>query len=143
VVIAGSKAAVERAMVACKDAGAKRALPLPVSVPSHCALMQPAAEKLKAMLADITVSVPNIAVVQNVDAKPVESAAAIVDNLVAQLYQPVLWTQCVTAMATSGAELVIECGPGKVLTGLNKRIDKTLQAAAINDAASLAAALEL
>ena len=143
VVIAGAKAAVERAMVACKDAGAKRALPLPVSAPSHCALMQPAAEKLQAELAGITVTVPNIAVIQNVDATPVQSAKAIVENLVAQLHQPVLWAQCITSIATSGAELVIECGPGKVLTGLNKRIDKTLQAAAINDAASLAAALEL
>jgi len=142
VVIAGSKAAVERAMVACKEAGAKRALPLPVSVPSHCALMQPAADQLSEMLASIQVNVPIIPVVQNVDAKVATSGESIVKNLVAQLHQPVLWTQCVEAIATYDADLVVECGPGKVLTGLTKRIDKTLQSASINDAASLAATLE-
>jgi [acyl-carrier-protein] S-malonyltransferase len=142
VVIAGSKAAVERAMVACKEAGAKRALPLPVSVPSHCALMLPAAEKLRTMLAGMTVKVPTVSVVQNVDAKVAHSAEAIVNNLVAQLHQPVLWTQCVESIAASGVELVVECGPGKVLNGLTKRINKTLQTASINDAASFAATLE-
>jgi [acyl-carrier-protein] S-malonyltransferase len=142
VVIAGSKAAVERAMVACKEAGAKRALPLPVSVPSHCALMLPAAEKLRTMLAGMTVNVPTVSVVQNVDAKVAHSAEAIVNNLVAQLHQPVLWTQCVESIAASGVELVVECGPGKVLNGLTKRINKTLQTASINDAASFAATLE-
>jgi len=142
VVIAGSKDAVERAMVACKEAGAKRALPLPVSVPSHCALMKPAADQLQTMLAGMTVTVPSIPVLQNVDGKPAESAESIVNNLVAQLHQPVLWTHCIAGVATSGAELVVECGPGKVLTGLTKRIDKSLQSVAINDAASLAAALE-
>lgn len=142
VVIAGSKAAVERAMVACKEAGAKRALPLPVSVPSHCALMQPAADQLSEMLTSIQVNVPIIPVVQNVDAKVATSGESIVKNLVAQLHQPVLWTQCVEAIATYDADLVVECGPGKVLTGLTKRIDKTLQSASINDAASLAATLE-
>jgi [acyl-carrier-protein] S-malonyltransferase len=142
VVIAGSKAAVERAMVACKEAGAKRALPLPVSVPSHCALMLPAADKLRTMLAGMTVKVPSVSVVQNVDAKVAHSAEAIVNNLVAQLHQPVLWTQCVESIAASGVELVVECGPGKVLNGLTKRINKTLQTASINDAASFAATLE-
>ncbi|MFT7177860.1 MAG: [acyl-carrier-protein] S-malonyltransferase [Oceanospirillaceae bacterium] len=142
VVIAGSKAAVERAMVACKEAGAKRALPLPVSVPSHCALMLPAANKLRTMLAGMTVKVPTVSVVQNVDAKVAHSAEAIVNNLVAQLHQPVLWTQCVESIAASGVELVVECGPGKVLNGLTKRINKTLQTASINDAASFAATLE-
>jgi [acyl-carrier-protein] S-malonyltransferase len=142
VVIAGSKAAVERAMVACKEAGAKRALPLPVSVPSHCALMLPAADKLRTMLAGMTVKVPTVSVVQNVDAKVAHSAEAIVNNLVAQLHQPVLWTQCVESIAASGVELVVECGPGKVLNGLTKRINKTLQTASINDAASFAATLE-
>jgi [acyl-carrier-protein] S-malonyltransferase len=142
VVIAGSKAAVERAMVACKEAGAKRALPLPVSVPSHCALMLPAADKLRTMLAGMTVNVPTVSVVQNVDAKVAHSAEAIVNNLVAQLHQPVLWTQCVESIAASGVELVVECGPGKVLNGLTKRINKTLQTASINDAASFAATLE-
>jgi len=142
VVIAGSSAAVERAMQACKEAGAKRALPLPVSVPSHCALMLPAADKLKQMLVDIDIKIPTIAVIQNVDAKVATTSEAIANNLVAQLHQPVLWTQCVEGIADSGVELVIECGPGKVLTGLTKRINKTLQSASINDAASFAATLE-
>jgi len=142
VVIAGSKSAVERAMVACKEGGAKRALPLPVSVPSHCALMLPAAEKLRTMLEGMQVRMPSIPVVQNVDAKVAASGEAIVNNLVAQLHQPVLWTQCVESIAASGVDLVVECGPGKVLNGLTKRINKTLQSASINDAASLAATLE-
>ena len=142
VVIAGSKSAVERAMVACKEAGAKRALPLPVSVPSHCALMLPAAEKLRTMLEGMQVRVPSIPVVQNVNAKVAASGDIIVDNLVAQLHQPVLWTQCVESIAASGVDLVVECGPGKVLNGLTKRINKTLQSASINDAASLAVTLE-
>lgn len=142
VVIAGSSAAVERAMTACKDAGAKRALPLPVSVPSHCALMLPAADKLSAMLEGIDIKTPAIPVVQNVGATVATSSESIASNLVAQLHQPVLWTQCIEAIADSGANLVIECGPGKVLNGLTKRINKTLQSASINDAASLAATLE-
>jgi len=142
VVIAGSSAAVERAMTACKDAGAKRALPLPVSVPSHCALMLPAADKLSAMLEGIDIKTPAIPVVQNVGATVATSSESIASNLVAQLNQPVLWTQCIEAIADSGANLVIECGPGKVLNGLTKRINKTLQSASINDAASLAATLE-
>lgn len=142
VVIAGSSAAVERAMIACKDAGAKRALPLPVSVPSHCALMLPAADKLSAMLEGIDIKTPAIPVVQNVGATVATSSESIASNLVAQLHQPVLWTQCIKAIADSGATLVIECGPGKVLNGLTKRINKTLQSASVNDAASLAATLE-
>ncbi|WP_443631966.1 ACP S-malonyltransferase [Candidatus Njordibacter sp. Uisw_056] len=143
VVIAGSKLAVERAMVACKAGGAKRALALPVSVPSHCALMLPAAEKLRTILAGVKMSLPMIPVVHNVDAKLASSSEAIISNLVAQLHQPVLWTQCVESIAASGVDLVVECGPGKVLNGLTKRINKTLQSASINDAASLAATLKL
>ena len=142
VVIAGSKLAVERAMVACKAGGAKRALALPVSVPSHCALMLPAAEKLRTILAGVKMSLPMIPVVHNVDAKLASSSEAIISNLVAQLHQPVLWTQCVESIAASGVDLVVECGPGKVLNGLTKRINKTLQSASINDAASLAVTLE-
>ena len=142
VVIAGSRSAVERAMVACKEGGAKRALPLPVSVPSHCALMLPAAEKLRTMLEGMQVRVPSIPVVQNVDAKVASSSEVIVNNLVAQLHQPVLWTNCVESIAASGVDLVVECGPGKVLNGLTKRINKTLQSASINDAASLTVTLE-
>ena len=143
VVIAGSKLAVERAMVACKAGGAKRALALPVSVPSHCALMLPAAEKLRTILAGVKMSLPMIPVVHNVDAKLASSSEAIISNLVAQLHQPVLWTQCVESIAASGVDLVVECGPGKVLNGLTKRINKTLQSASINDAAPLAATLKL
>ena len=142
VVIAGSKLAVERTMVACKVGGAKRALALPVSVPSHCALMLPAAEKLRTILAGVKMSLPIIPVVHNVDAKLASSSEAIISNLVAQLHQPVLWTQCVESIAASGVDLVVECGPGKVLNGLTKRINKTLQSASINDAASLAATLK-
>ncbi|MDE0955134.1 MAG: ACP S-malonyltransferase, partial [Pseudomonadales bacterium] len=136
VVIAGAKLAVERAMVVCKAAGAKRALALPVSVPSHCALMLPAAEKLRTILAGVKMKLPIIPVVHNVDAKLASSSEAIISNLVAQLHQPVLWTQCVESIAASGVDLVVECGPGKVLNGLTKRINKTLQSASINDAAS-------
>jgi len=142
VVIAGAKLAVERAMVVCKAAGAKRTLALPVSVPSHCALMLPAAEKLRTILAGVKMNLPIIPVVHNVDAKLASSSEAIISNLVAQLHQPVLWTQCVESIAASGVDLVVECGPGKVLNGLTKRINKTLQSASINDAASLAATLK-
>jgi [acyl-carrier-protein] S-malonyltransferase len=143
VVIAGAKAAVERAMLACKDAGAKRALPLPVSVPSHCALMQPAAEQLAEKLAAIEVIMPGIPVVQNVHAQVAQNVDELVSNLVAQLHQPVRWTGCVQNMAQQGVEVMLECGPGKVLTGLNKRIDKGITAAAINDSASLQSALDM
>ena len=142
VVIAGATLAVERAMLACKEAGARGALPLPVSVPSHCVLMLPAAEQLRTMLIGMQVRVPAIPVLQNVAAQVAVSGEAIVSNLVAQLHQPVLWTQCVESIAASGVDLVIECGPGKVLNGLTKRIKKTLRTASINNAALLAATLE-
>ncbi|WP_440863114.1 ACP S-malonyltransferase [Symbiopectobacterium purcellii] len=142
VVIAGNKEAVERAGVACKAAGAKRALPLPVSVPSHCALMMPAAEKLAEALKTITVTTPAIPVVNNVDARSETDPDAIRAALVKQLYSPVRWTECVSYVAAQGVESLLEVGPGKVLTGLTKRIVDTLSAAAVNDPASLAAALE-
>ncbi|WP_443638359.1 ACP S-malonyltransferase [Candidatus Njordibacter sp. Uisw_058] len=142
VVIAGSKPAVERAMVACKESGARAVMPLPVSVPSHCELMLPAAEQLRVLLESTKVVMPTIPVVQNVDGKVAGSVNAIVSNLVTHLIEPVLWTQCVESIAASGIDLVIECGPGKVLNGLSKRINKTLQTASINNAALLAATLE-
>ncbi|MBU9811207.1 ACP S-malonyltransferase [Rahnella sp. C60] len=142
VVIAGNKEAVERAGAACKEAGAKRALPLPVSVPSHCALMKPAAEKLAVALENVTFSAPQYSVVNNVDVKIETSPEAIRSALVRQLYSPVRWTESVEFMAAQGAEKLLEVGPGKVLTGLTKRIVDTLTAAAVNDMASLAAALE-
>ncbi|WP_111976435.1 ACP S-malonyltransferase [Algibacillus agarilyticus] len=137
VVIAGHKAAVERAGAACKAAGAKRALPLPVSVPSHCALMKPAADSLANSLNDISVSAPNLALINNVDVAIEESAEAIKDALVRQLYCPVRWTETVQKLASLGVTRLVEVGPGKVLTGLTKRIDKSLTAAPVNDLNSL------
>ncbi|MFU2318194.1 ACP S-malonyltransferase [Rahnella sp. PCH160] len=142
VVIAGNKEAVERAGAACKAAGAKRALPLPVSVPSHCALMKPAADKLAVALENVIFSAPQYPVVNNVDVKVETSADAIRSALVRQLYSPVRWTESVEFMAEQGVEQLLEVGPGKVLTGLTKRIVDTLTAAAVNDTASLTAALE-
>ncbi|WP_426711865.1 ACP S-malonyltransferase [Cronobacter muytjensii] len=141
VVIAGHKKAVERAGAACKAAGAKRALPLPVSVPSHCALMKPAADKLASELEKITFNAPQIPVVNNVDVKCETSPEAIRDALVRQLYSPVQWTKSVEFIAAQGVTQLYEVGPGKVLTGLTKRIVDTLTAAAINEPVSLSAAL--
>ncbi|MGL9750851.1 MAG: ACP S-malonyltransferase [Symbiopectobacterium sp.] len=142
VVIAGNKEAVERAGVACKVAGAKRALPLPVSIPSHCALMKPAAEKLAEALKTIIVTTPAIPVVNNVDARSETDPDAIRVALVKQLYSPVRWTECVSYVVAQGVESLLEVGPGKVLTRLTKRIVDTLSAAAVNDPVSLSAALE-
>lgn len=141
VVIAGNKEAVERAGAACKAAGAKRALPLPVSVPSHCALMKPAADKLAVALREITFSEPKISVVNNVDVKCETEAEAIREALVRQLYSPVRWTESVQYIAAQGVTQLVEVGPGKVLTGLTKRIVDTLTASAINDPAAFSAAL--
>lgn len=138
VVIAGQTEAVNRAIELCKEAGAKRAMPLPVSVPSHCALMKPAAEQLAAELETITINTPDIPVVQNVTADIATDAATIKDNLVQQLYRPVLWVDCVNNMAGKGVERMLECGPGKVLSGLNKRISRGLAVATIADAELLA-----
>ncbi|EOW6614178.1 ACP S-malonyltransferase [Vibrio fluvialis] len=139
VVIAGQKDAVERAGTLCKEAGAKRALPLPVSVPSHCALMKPAAEKLAVALEELAFNTPQIPVINNVDVVAETDPAKIKDALVRQLHSPVRWTEGVEKMAELGIEKLIEVGPGKVLTGLTKRIVKTLDAAAVNDIASLEA----
>ncbi|NBM55115.1 ACP S-malonyltransferase [Proteus sp. G2669] len=141
VVIAGNKEAVERAGVLCKEAGAKRALPLAVSVPSHCALMKPAADKLAVALQEIEFKQPEIQVVNNVDVKAQTDANAIRDALVRQLYNPVRWTETVEFIAEKGITQLLEIGPGKVLTGLTKRISKEMNAAAVNDIASLDAAL--
>lgn len=141
VVIAGNKEAVERAGVLCKEAGAKRALPLAVSVPSHCALMKPAADKLAVALQEIEFKQPEIQVVNNVDVKAQTDANAIRDALVRQLYNPVRWTETVEFIAEKGITQLLEIGPGKVLTGLTKRISKEMNAAAVNDIASLDVAL--
>ena len=124
VVIAGNTAAVERAMQAAKEAGAKRALPLPVSVPSHCRLMQPAAEKLAAALNEVDVQPPRIRVIHNADVAAYAEPAQIKDALVRQLYSPVRWTETVQLLVREGITQSAECGPGKVLAGLAKRIDK-------------------
>lgn len=122
VVIAGNKAAVERGMEAAKAKGAKRALILPVSVPSHCALMKPAADKLNAYLAEVQIAVPKVPVLHNADVAAYADAASIKDALVRQLYSPVRWVETVQAIAAQGIAHAAECGPGKVLAGLNKRI---------------------
>ena len=143
VVIAGHKAAVERAGTLCKEAGAKRALPLPVSVPSHCALMKDAADKLAIELENVTFNTPQIDVINNVDVSIENSAQAIKTALIKQLYSPVRWTETVEALAKSGVENLVEAGPGKVLQGLIKRIDKTLTCVPANTQATLAQAIEL
>lgn len=140
VVIAGHKEAVERASVACKEAGAKRALPLAVSVPSHCALMKPAAQQLAADLAEIEFSAPTFPVINNVDVAQQQSGEAIKDALVRQLYSPVRWTETVQQLAKEGITQAYEFGPGKVLTGLAKRIDKSVACSAVNDAAAITSA---
>ena len=137
VVIAGNKAAVERGMELAKAKGAKRALPLPVSVPSHCALMRPAADKLAQYLSSVSVKAPAIPVLHNADVAAYDNETAIKDALVCQLYSPVRWVETVRALADRGVTHVAECGPGKVLAGLNKRIDERVLALALSDAAAI------
>ena len=143
VVIAGSTAAVERAMGLAREAGAKRALPLPVSVPSHCSLMQTASDAFAADLAEITISAPVIPVLHNVDVEPHHEPDAIRNALARQLYKPVRWVETIRAMRTAGINNVLEMGPGKVLAGLNKRIDKTMPGTAVQSAEDLEKALAL
>ncbi len=143
IVIAGNVAAVERAILACQQAGARKAMPLPVSVPSHCELMRPAAEKLADELNLVQLTKPRVPVVQNVHAAPETEVAAIRDNLVAQLYRPVRWIDSIEFMAEQGVDTYVECGPGKVLVGLNKRIVKSAKSLAVNDPNSVQAALDL
>ena len=142
VVIAGNSEAVERAMTVAKEAGAKRALPLPVSAPSHCALMKPAAEKLSASLANIAISSPQYPVIHNVTVTQAESPEEISVLLAQQLYSPVRWVETIQSFSNEGIKLVVEAGPGKVLTGLCKRIDKAVNGLAVFDNASLESVLE-
>lgn len=132
VVIAGSKDAVERAGSLCKEAGAKRALPLPVSVPSHCELMKPAAEKLAEKLQEINFNSPQIPVVNNVDVATQDSPEEIKQALIRQLYCPVRWTESVEFLSQNGVERMIEAGPGKVLSGLIKRINRSITCESVN-----------
>ncbi len=142
VVIAGEAAAVARAIEAAKAAGAKRALPLPVSVPSHCALMRPAAERLAERLADVALAPPSVPVIHNVSVAAADSVESLRHLLVQQLYRPVRWVETVEAVAARGIDTAIECGPGKVLTGLCKRIADNLTTLPVFDPKTLDTALE-
>ena len=143
VVIAGTAGAVARAVAAAKSAGAKRALPLPVSVPSHCDLMRPAAERLAERLAEVTLALPSVPVLHNVTVTAAQDLDELRDLLVRQLYSPVRWVETVQAAARAGVSLAIECGPGKVLAGLCKRIDDTMNTLPVFDPKTLEAALEM
>ena len=143
VVIAGHKAAVERACELAKGRGAKRALLLPVSAPFHSSLLQPAAQVLQGALAQIDVNAPTVPVLNNVDVASVSDAASIRDALVRQAWHPVRWVETIQAMKAQGVTHIVECGPGKVLNGLTRRIDKELIGVAITDPASMQAALDL
>ena len=142
-VIAGSKAAVEKACEALKAAGAKRALPLPVSAPFHSSLMKPAAEKLRVALAATALAAPQIPVLNNIDVAVQQDADAIRDALYRQAFGPVRWVECVQALKGRGITHLVECGPGKVLMGLTKRIDAELTGAALYDTATLNEVKEL
>jgi len=143
VVIAGAKAAVERACEIAKAKGAKRALPLPVSAPFHSSLLKPASDRLQAYMAELNFSAPEIALINNVDVAIVNDTAAIKDALVRQAASPVRWVETIQAMHQAGISHVIECGPGKVLSGLTKRIQGELVGDTIFDQASLEKVLEL
>ena len=143
VVIAGHKAAVERACELAKARGAKRALLLPVSAPFHSSLLKPAADVLQVALGGVEVSSPSVPVINNVDVAVVSDPAGIRDALVRQAWHPVRWVETIQAMKAQGVTHIVECGPGKVLNGLTKRIDKDLVGLAITDPASMQAALDL
>jgi [acyl-carrier-protein] S-malonyltransferase len=140
IVIAGHRAAVERGMALAKEKGAKRALMLPMSAPSHCSLMKPAAERLAQRLSTVSVGKPAVPVVQNRDVAAYDDPARIRQALVEQLYNPVRWIETVQYLAARGVTRMVECGPGKVLAGLSKRIAPEADVIAINDTAALAAA---
>jgi len=141
IVVAGHRAPVERAVALAKEQGAKLAMLIPVSVPSHCLLMQPAAVRLKAALAAIPIQKPQFPILNNVDVMIYDNEQQIREGLVKQLYLPVRWVEIIQYLAQSGVKSVIECGPGKILTGLNKRIDKQLELIATTDKASINALL--
>ena len=142
VVIAGERQAVARAIEACKARGAKRALPLPVSAPFHSTLMRPAAEKLAGCLAKVELSAPRVSVVNNVDVALLDDPQAIKDALVRQAASPVRWVQTILKMRDMGMTHVVECGPGKVLAAMTRRISSDLQSLALADRASLEQALQ-
>lgn len=142
VVVAGHKGAVERAAAAAKSAGAKRAVMLPVSAPFHSSLLRPAAERLAEYLGKVVVSAPDLRIINNVDVASVTDPAAIRNALARQACEPVRWVEVIQAMARAGITDVVECGPGKVLAGLTRRIDPSLQSHSIVDPTTLAATLE-
>jgi [acyl-carrier-protein] S-malonyltransferase len=142
VVIAGEKAAVERALELCKEKGAKRAMLLPVSAPFHSTLMRPAAEKLKGYLEKLALAAPKIAVVNNVDVAVESDPARIKQALVRQAASPVRWVEAIRRMVDSGVTHIVECGPGKVLAGMTKRIAPGVKSFAAADRASLEEALK-
>ena len=143
VVIAGNTSAVERAGLLCKEAGAKRVLPVPISVPSHCILMKSAADELAKTLEGITFNTPKVNVINNVDVSVEENVDAIKQALIKQLYSPVRWTETVEQLAANGVEKMLEVGPGKVLQGLAKRINKSIVCVSVNDNATVDKAIEL
>ena len=141
VVIAGLVAGVEVAIALCKDAGAKRVMPLPVSAPFHTSLMRPAGEKLADKVAQLALAAPSIPVVHNVHGQTESEPEKIKELLIQQIYSPVKWVDCIQTMVNSGIEKTIECGPGKVLSGLSRRIHKPLSVFNIQDSAGLEKAL--
>ena len=141
IVIAGSALAVERAIELCKASGAKRVLPLPVSAPFHTSLMHPAAENLADLVNSTVFSTPQIPVIHNVHAQTESNPDAIKALMLEQIYKPVMWVDCVKALKAQGVEILVECGPGRVLNGLSKRIDRELTSYATDDLASLENAL--
>lgn len=141
VVIAGSAAAVDRAIDLCKKAGAKRAMALPVSAPFHTSLMTPAAEQLAALVSSTAFATPTIPVIHNVHAQAETDAERIKALMLEQIYKPVMWVDCITALKQGGASVFAECGPGRVLNGLTKRIDREITSFAMDDPASLDNAL--
>ena len=141
VVIAGSAAAVDRAINLCKQAGAKRAMALPVSAPFHTSLMKPAAEQLAELVSNTLFTKPSISVIHNVHAQSESDAERIKALMLEQIYKPVMWVDCITALKQGGANVFAECGPGRVLNGLTKRIDREISSFAMDDPASLDNAL--
>lgn len=137
VVIAGENKALNAATIACKEAGAKRVIPLEVSAPFHCSLMRPAADRMQQALADVTFNKPQIKLLQNVDALYCDDTEMIRENLVKQMDSAVLWTDTIGKMSADGIVRVVECGPGKVLSGLTRRIDKTMSSLSISSQISL------
>ncbi len=142
VVIAGHRNAVLQGIELAKTKGAKRAVMLPMSIPSHCTLMRPAAEKMQQQLENTTLRSPDIPILHNVDAQPHHDAASIKDILIKQLYSPVLWVETIRAFAHADVTSVAECGPGKVLSGLNKRIDRNLQQLSLTDSEAIKQAMD-